>query len=63
VYLPQADAPEAALVEGIDLHPVDTLARWMTHFRDYHPIKPCRMVFDLDADSPAHAAGFADIYG
>ena len=28
VFVPQADAPEAALVEGIDVVPVETLAGW-----------------------------------
>ena len=63
VYVPQADAPEAALVEGINVYPVDTLARLATHFRDYHPIEPVRTVFDLDADPPAYAANFMDIKG
>jgi magnesium chelatase family protein len=63
VYVPQADAPEAALVEGIDVYPVDTLARLATHFRDYHPIEPYRTVFDLDADPPAYAADFMGIKG
>ena len=42
LFVPQADAPEAALVEGIDVYPVDTLARLAAHFRDYHPIEPYR---------------------
>jgi hypothetical protein len=54
---------EPALVEGIDVYPVDTLARLATHFRDYHPIEPYRTVFDLDADPPAYAADFMDING
>ena len=28
VFVPQADAPEAALVEGITVYPVDALGRW-----------------------------------
>jgi len=39
VYVPQADA-RGGLVEGIDVYPVDTLGRLVTHFRDYHPIEP-----------------------
>jgi magnesium chelatase family protein len=63
VYVPQADAPEAALVEGIDVYPVETLARLATHFRDYHPIEPYTTVVDLDAGPPAYAADFQDIKG
>ena len=50
LFVPQADAPEAALIEGIDVYPVDTLGRLAAHFRDYHPIEPYRATLDLDAD-------------
>ena len=62
-FVPVADAPEAALIEGIDVYPVETLARLVTHFRDYHPIEPCRATLDVDADPPAYAADFQDIKG
>ena len=44
--MPQANAPEAALVEGIDVYPVETPARLATRFRDYHPIEPYWTVFE-----------------
>jgi len=33
--VPLVDAPEAALIQGIDVYPAGTLARLVTHFRDY----------------------------
>lgn len=39
VYVLQADAQEAERVEGIDVYLVKTLARLVTHFRDYPPIE------------------------
>jgi magnesium chelatase family protein len=63
VFVPQADAPEAALVEGIDVYPVDTLGRLAAHFRDYHPIEPYRADLRLDDDPPPYAADFQDIKG
>jgi len=63
LFVPVADPPEAALIQGIDIYPVETLARLVTHFRDYHPIEPCRATLDLDADPPACAADFQDIKG
>ena len=63
VFVPQADAPEAALVEGIDVYPVDTLGRLAAHFRDYHPIEPYRATLDLGADPPTYACDFQDIKG
>ncbi|MSQ06447.1 MAG: ATP-binding protein [Dehalococcoidia bacterium] len=40
VYVPTADAPEAALVEGIRVFPVPTLAALVAHLRDQTPILP-----------------------
>lgn len=50
-------------MEGIDVHPVSTLARLVSHFHDYYPIEPYWTVIDLDADPPAYAADFTDIKG
>ena len=61
LFVTVADAPD--LIQGIDVYPVETLARLVTHFRDYHPIEPCRATLDLDADPPAYAADFQDIKG
>ena len=63
VFVPQVDAPEAALIEGIDVYPVETLSRLAAHLRDYNPIEPYRATFDLEADPPAYAADFSDIKG
>ena len=63
VFVPQADAPEAALVEGIDVYPVETLGRLAAHFRDYHPIEPYRATLNLDGDPPAYACDLQDIKG
>ncbi len=63
IFVPQLDAPEAALVEGIDVYPVDTLGRLAAHFRDYHPIEPYHADLNLDDDPPPYAADFQDIKG
>ena len=63
VFVPQSDAPEAALIEGIDVYPVPTLGGLAAHLRDYHPIEPYRATLDLDAAPPAYAADFMDIKG
>ena len=63
VFVPQSDAPEAALVEGLDVYPVDTLGRLAAHFRAYHPIEPYRTTLDLDVDPPTYACDFQDIKG
>jgi magnesium chelatase family protein len=63
VFVPQADAPEAALLEGIDVYPVDTLGRLAAHFRGYHPIEPYRTDLSLAADPPPYAADYQDVKG
>jgi magnesium chelatase family protein len=63
VFVPQADAREAALVEGIDVYPVETLGRLTAHFRDYHPVEPYRADLRLDDDPPAYACDLQDIKG
>ena len=63
VYVPQADAPEAALIAGLDVYPVDTLGRLAAHFRDYHPIEPYCTTLDLDGDSLSYACDLQDIKG
>ena len=62
--MPQADAPEAALVEGIDVYPVETLGGLAAHFRrNYHPIEPYRVTLNLDGDPPAYVCDGQDIKG
>jgi predicted ATPase with chaperone activity len=51
------------LVGESDVYLVETLVRLVTHFRDYHPVELNKAVLELDAYSPAHAAGFVDICG
>jgi magnesium chelatase family protein len=63
LFVPQTDAPEAALIQGIDVYPVDTLGRLAAHLRDYHPIEPYRSSFDLDANPPLYTCDFQDIKG
>ena len=63
VFVPQADAPEAALIEGITVYPVDALGRLAAHLRDYHPIEPYRATLDLVSEAPVYAADFQDIMG
>jgi magnesium chelatase family protein len=40
IYVPQCDAPEAALVRGIDVYPVDSLVSLVSHLQNITPIAP-----------------------
>src|SRR5712691_6444053 len=39
-YVPAPDAAEAALIEGIEVVPVASLAQLVAHLRDFEPITP-----------------------
>ena len=60
-FVPQADAPEAALIEGIEVYPVDSLGRLAAHLRDYNPIEPYRATLDLDIDPAVYATDYQDV--
>lgn len=64
LYVPQADAPEAALVQGLTVYPVATLGRLVSHLLAITPIKPYEpaQFFDND-DPPPYATDFQEIKG
>jgi len=65
LYVPAEDAAEAALIPGLQVMPVDTLGRLVTHLRGYHPIEPFRHEVDIRTQlrHPAYSVDFADIKG
>ena len=64
VYLPEVDAPEAALIDGIDVIPVPSMSALVSHLRDFDPIPPYEHSQVLDeVDDPVYTVDFADIKG
>ncbi len=49
-YVPAVDAAEAALVEGVEVFPVPTLAALIDHFRGETPISPIPKDGDIPDD-------------
>ena len=64
VYLPEVDAPEAALIQGIDVIPVPSMSTLVSHLRDFDPIPVFEHKESLDEveDAP-YSVDFADIKG
>jgi magnesium chelatase family protein len=62
LYVPQANAAEAALVEGLEVVPVAGLASLVGHMHGYAPIPPYEHPA-LDDDSPVYAVDFRDVKG
>lgn len=64
VYVPAEDAPEAALIEGIIVYPVESLGQLVEHLYSMHPITAYERAVAFDDGSlPDGIVDFADIKG
>ncbi len=64
VYVPQDDAPEAALVEGVTVYPVSTIGRLMSHMLQITPIQPYERQYAFDPDEvPTPGTDFQEVKG
>ena len=64
IFVPATDAPEAALIDGLEVIPVENLGQLAAHLQGLRSIPP--YVPDLDSSSlppPSYAADFAEIKG
>ncbi len=64
VFVPAIDAPEAALIEGLEVIPVENMAQLAAHLQGLRPISPHSP--ELNPSSlppPEYAADFAEIKG
>lgn len=64
LFVPQEDAPEAALIQDVTVIPVDHLASLVGHLRGLSPIPPYQSNINFDeADEPPYATDFQEIKG
>ena len=64
LYVPQEDAPEAALIEGETVYPVANLGRLVSHLLGVTPIDPFEPHYDFASeDAPSYAVDFKEIKG
>ena len=64
LFVPQEDAPEASLVEGLDVIPLDSLHTLAQHLNGEAPLSPYRAAVSLDVeDGETSVTDFADIKG
>jgi magnesium chelatase family protein len=64
LFVPSADAPEAALVDGIDVFPVDTLGRLVQHLERARPIARYENSLRFDTgEDPIYPVDFCDVKG
>ncbi len=62
VYVPKEDAAEAALVEGLEVYPVPSLAALVDHLNGAAPLHPYRAQ-EIAVHEPAYPVDMADIKG
>lgn len=62
VYVPTANASQAALVDGVSVIPVDTLKNLYLHLKNEKPIAPLKPTTPTPAPD-RHTASLDDIYG
>jgi len=63
LYLPPANAAEAALVDGLEVIPVASLASLVGHLHGYAPIQPFEAPLAADDSPPAYSVDFCDVKG
>lgn len=62
-FVPAADAPEAALIEGVEIYPIRTLADLVNHFNGDVPITPYRVEGEPEEVFTATRIDFSEIRG
>jgi len=64
LFVPASDAPEAALVPGLEVYPIETLFALVAHLNQLQPIAPYRLIQAFEpATAPTYATDFAEIRG
>ena len=64
VYVPAGDAPEAALIPGVEALPVGSLGELVAHMRGYIQLEPYRSEFDpAQLEESAYASDFSEVKG
>ncbi|HOT91593.1 MAG TPA: YifB family Mg chelatase-like AAA ATPase [Anaerolineae bacterium] len=63
LYIPATDAAEAALIPGLQVYPVTSLASLIAHLQGFTPIPPYTPTDHYAAQAPPPAVDFAEIQG
>ncbi|RME40738.1 MAG: ATP-binding protein [Caldilineae bacterium] len=63
LYVPAVDAPEAALVDGLTVYPIETLLQLVDHLTGHARLTPFQADHTLDDDPPPPVTDFAEIKG
>ncbi len=64
LFVPASDAPEAALVPGLDVFPIESLFALVAHLQNMQPIAPYRPLHNFTPEAtPSYATDFSEVRG
>ena len=63
LYVPESNAAEAALVQGLEVIPVRSLSSLVGHLHGYTPILPYESTLAADDAPPSYSVDFRDVKG
>lgn len=64
LFVPSADAPEAALIPDLDVYPIDSLFALYAHLQGLQPIAPYRAELQYNSDDvPPYPTDYSEIRG
>ncbi|MGN1348135.1 MAG: YifB family Mg chelatase-like AAA ATPase, partial [Acutalibacteraceae bacterium] len=62
VYVPSENSPEASVVDGVKVYPVDNIAQLADHLMKRKLIEPCK-AYELHSEEDAFLPDFSDVKG
>ncbi|MGN1118617.1 MAG: YifB family Mg chelatase-like AAA ATPase [Acutalibacteraceae bacterium] len=62
VYVPSENSPEASVVDGVKVYPVNNIAQLADHLMKRKPIWPCK-AYELHSEEDAFLPDFSDVKG
>ncbi len=63
LFVPAEDAPEAALIEGLTVYPIESLLQLVDHLSGHQKLTPYEPDFSLEGDPPPYTTDLAEIKG
>ena len=63
LFVPAEDAPEAALIEGLKIYPIESLLQLVDHLSGHQKLTPYQADFSLNGDPPPYATDLSEIKG
>ncbi len=64
LFVPAADAPEAALIPGLEVYPIESLFALYAHLQGMQPIPPYQIQLEFNSDElPPYGCDFQEVRG